>query len=293
MPKLFVAATPIGNLSDATPRLLETLAAVRLIAAEDTRVTGNLLRHFGIQTPLTSLHRHNEAGKAAAIVARMLAEDIDVAVVTDAGTPAISDPGCGLVREAVASGIEVLAIAGPSAMAAALSVSGFDAREFAFYGFLPRTQGDLKKKLLAMAEGPKVTVIHESPHRVTALMEAVADTLPGCLASVSCDLTKLYEKTTRGDARAVAEALRCDPKTEKGEYCIVLDLSHVILPEKARGAEPSLAAMLMDALLKGASPQDAVAEAVAGGARKNDAKRALIDIQRWQNSEKNTIWKEM
>ena len=138
MPRLFIVATPIGNLSDISARALQTLRDCDLIAAEDTRVTRALLNHFEINTPCVSNHQHNEENRAAPIVARMLEEDLDVALVTDAGTPCISDPGSFLAKEAAAAGIEVLAVPGPTAVASALSVSGFDTREFAFYGFLPR-----------------------------------------------------------------------------------------------------------------------------------------------------------
>ncbi|MBR6570430.1 MAG: rRNA small subunit methyltransferase 1, partial [Clostridia bacterium] len=143
MPTLYVVATPIGNLGDMTPRAIETLKTVSLIAAEDTRVTQKLLSAFDIHTPLTSCHEHNERSKAAQIVERMLAENIDVAVTTDAGTPCISDPGSILTAEAIKAGIEVLAVPGPTAMASALSVSGFDMTEFTFFGFLPRQKNEL------------------------------------------------------------------------------------------------------------------------------------------------------
>lgn len=282
MPTLYVVATPIGNLSDASPRMLETLRSVALIAAEDTRVTGNLLRHFGIITQMTSLHRHNEAEKASGIINRMLAESIDVALATDAGTPAISDPGFLLVREAIEAGVEVIAIAGPTALAAAVSVSGFDARSFSFYGFLPRERGDLVKKLrtIARADVP-VAVAYESPHRVTALMEAIADTLPGCQVCVCCDLTKLHEKTLHGAADDVLKLLRENPKTNKGEYCVVLDMHAVSLPEALPQVQASLEAQLFERLLAGTSISEAVDSLVAGGARKNEAKRAALRVKEY------------
>ena len=275
-PKLYTVATPIGNLSDMSPRALETLQNVRLIAAEDTRVTGRLLRHFGIRTPMTSLHRHNESGKAGGIVARMVGEGMDAALTTDAGTPAISDPGHLLVKEAWEAGIEVLAVAGPSAVAAALSVSGFDARAFAFYGFLPREKGDLRKKLLEIARGPAVAVAYESPHRVTALVESIADVLPGCMVCVCCDLTKLYEKTLRGTAGDVLAALQGNPKTEKGEYCVVLDFANVQLPDEKPEPTVCLEAQILYEMLSGSDRLSVVEAAVARGVRRNDAKRAVL-----------------
>ena len=163
MSTLYVVATPIGNLSDMSPRAVETLKSVSLIAAEDTRVTRKLTNHFGIGTPLISCHQHNEKSRAPEIVERMLAEDIDVAAVTDAGTPAISDPGVELVRAAVEAGIPVIAVAGPTAMAAAVSVSGFDFSSFTFYGFLPRQGNELKEKLMEIGRKNEGAVFHESP----------------------------------------------------------------------------------------------------------------------------------
>ena len=230
MPTLYVVGTPIGNLGDMTPRAVEVLRSVALIAAEDTRVTRKLTNHFGIDTPLTSCHQHNEADKGEALAQRMLEEGIDLALTTDAGTPCISDPGYGLVQAAVKRGIPVVAVPGCCAAVCALSISGMDTREFAFYGFLPREKKALWEKLLAMAAGVPVAVVHESPFRVIELMETVAETLPGTMASVSCDLTKLHELTLRGSAAEVLAALRANPKTEKGEYCLVLDFHGVELP---------------------------------------------------------------
>lgn len=284
MATLYVVATPIGNLSDASPRMVETFGSVSLIAAEDTRVTGNLLRHFGISKPMTSLHRHNEAGKASGIVARMLAEGIDVALATDAGTPGISDPGHLLAREAAEAGIAVIAVPGPSALAAALSVSGFDARAFAFYGFLPRERGDLGRRLLDIARGAPVAVLHESPHRVVALMEMVVQTLPGCLACVCCDLTKRFERTLRGDAETVLQQLRENPKVEKGEYCVVLDMHAVSLPPPHVAAAVSTEARLFMHLLAGRTVPEAIEALVAEGVRKNDAKRAALRCKQYMQA---------
>lgn len=286
MPTLYVAATPIGNLSDASPRLLNTLRSVALIAAEDTRVTGSLLKHFGISKPMTSLHRHNEAAKTKGLVQRMLEEDIDVALVTDAGTPAISDPGCCLVDAAHLNGICVIAIAGPSAMAAALSVSGFDAGTFTFYGFLPREKSDLTKKLLAIAVGAPVALVYESPYRVIALMETVAEILPGCRACVCCDLTKLYEKTIRGSAEEVLFLLQSNPKAEKGEYCIVLDFTGVKLPQVEK-IEISNEGQLLTLLYQGVAMQDAMNMLCIQGVRRNEVKRAAIQVHEWLRDDHN------
>ena len=281
MPTLYVVATPIGNLQDMSPRAIETLRSVGLIAAEDTRVTMKLLQVFDIHTPLTSCHQHNEEGKGAWLADRMLAENIDVALTTDAGTPCISDPGYGLVKACVERGIEVLAIPGCCAAVSALSVSGFDTREFAFWGFLPREKKALKEKLLDIAKGPAVGVVHESPFRVVELVEVIAATLPGAKVSASCDLTKLHEKTIRGTAEEVLAALKANPKAEKGEYCLVLDFHDVVLPEeKAPAADVSLEARLVEYMLEGLSLRDAQSELVDSGEKKNAVKAAALRVKR-------------
>ena len=270
MPTLYVVATPIGNLGDMTPRAIETLRNVALIAAEDTRVTQKLLSAFDIHTPLTSCHEHNERGKAAQIVRRMLEEGIDVAVTTDAGTPCISDPGSALVRAAVESGIEAVAVPGPTAMAAALSVSGFEVSEFTFFGFLPRQRGELCEKLIDMARRSRIAVVHESPHRVRDLLSAVAGTLPHTRVSVSCDLTKKYEKTLRGPVGEVLAAIEQNPKAEKGEYCLALAWAEEDIPAPEAPRSPfSLEARIFDGLARGLSLRESMEEVTAQGERKN------------------------
>lgn len=281
MPTLYVVATPIGNLSDMTQRAIDTLKSVALIAAEDTRVTKKLLNVFGIETPLTSCHQHNEDTKGTWLAERMLAESIDVAVTTDAGTPCISDPGYGLVKACVERGIEVIPVPGCCASVSALSVSGFDTREFAFYGFLPREKKELREKLLSMARGVAVAAVHESPFRVTELVEAISQTLPETRISCSCDLTKLHEKTIRGTAGEVLEMLRANPKTEKGEYCLILDFHEVKLAEeKAPAADISLEAQLVEQLLQGLDLRDAQSELVLQGAKKNAVKQAALRLKK-------------
>ena len=278
-----MVATPIGNLGDMSPRAVETLKSVSLIAAEDTRVTRKLTTHFGIDTPLVSCHQHNERGRAAEIVERMLTEDMDVAVVTDAGMPAISDPGTELVRAAAEKGIEVLAVAGPTAFAAAVAVSGFDFSSFTFYGFLPRGDTELKEKLMDIGRKSEGAVFHESPHRVKALVAAIRDALPGAVLSVSCDLTKLHELTLRDTPEAVLAALEANEKSEKGEYCVVADLRAVSLPEEKPAVNASLEARLFDLLLQGWSMRDAVARLTAQGEKKNAVYAASLKVKEYIN----------
>lgn len=278
---LYVVATPIGNLGDMSPRAVETLRRAALIAAEDTRVTRKLLTHFDIHTPLTSCHEHNERGKAVQIVSRMLEEQIDVALVTDAGTPAISDPGTFLVRECAEKGIPVCAVPGPTAMASAVSVSGFDFSEFTFYGFLPREKGALVTKLRSMA-GTQGAVIHESPHRVVKLMETISEVLPEAMVSASCDLTKLHELTLRGTAGEVLQMLRTNEKTEKGEYCLVLDLRKTAKSsENCQNREILPELTILAAMMDGKDLRQAREDAVSAGCRKNEAYEASLRVRRF------------
>ena len=282
MPKLYVVATPIGNLSDFSPRAVEVLKQVQLIAAEDTRVTMRLCQVFDIHTPLTSCHQHNEGVKGEQLAERMLAENIDIALTTDAGTPCVSDPGFALVKAAAERGVEVLPVPGCCAGVAALSVSGFDAREFAFYGFLPREKKDLRDKLKALALGPAVAIAHESPFRVIALMEAVCEVYPGLPVSLSCDLTKLHEKTLRGSAEDVLEALKANPKAEKGEYCLVMDLHGRAEPEAPAEEEP-LESRLERLVCEGMTLRDAQEALIAEGCRKNAVKAAALNLKRMRD----------
>lgn len=275
---LYVVATPIGNLSDMSPRAIETLKNVGLIAAEDTRVTMKLTSRFDIHTPLTSCHQHNEHGKAEQIVQKMLAEQIDVALVTDAGTPAISDPGTHLVHLCAEAGIPVLAVPGPTAMASAISVSGFDFTEFTFFGFLPREKKLLREKLRSMT-GLQAAVIHESPFRIIELMETVAETLPNALVSASCDLTKLHELTIRGTADEVLQMLRANEKSDKGEYCVVLDLRGVSKEKEKTVSTASLEARLVEKMMAGQTLRDAMHALTDEGEKKNAVYAASLRVR--------------
>ena len=278
---LYVVATPIGNLQDLSPRGAETLRNAGLIIAEDTRVTMKLCQVFGLKAPLVSCHRHSEDSKAAGLARRILEEDLTAALVTDAGTPCISDPGSEVVRECAEAGIPVIPVPGCCAGVAAVSVSGFDAREFAFYGFLPREKKDLKEKLREIARGVKVAVLHESPFRIIELTEAVAETLPDALMTVCCDLTKLHEKTLRGTPEEVLRALKANEKTEKGEYCVVLDFHGVNLPEEeTETAEWPLEAKLVEEMKQGSSLREAQETLVARGEKKNAVKQAALTLKK-------------
>ena len=278
MPKLYVVATPIGNLGDLTPRMREALEKADLIAAEDTRVTMKLLNQFGLTKPMTSCHRHNEEGKAPQIVERMLSEDLTVALTCDAGTPGISDPGHILVRECWDAGIPVEPVCGPSAVVTCLSVAGFDAREFAFYGFLPREKKALGDKLNAIRRaGVNVFVLYESPHRIVDLTAVIADMWPECTLCVCSDLTKRYERVYRGLAPAVLDALKANPSVEKGEYCLAVDIG-ILPPLGTEAAKPGAAAFMLERMLAGDDLRDAARAASEAGYARNEIYREKLRI---------------
>jgi len=279
MAKLYVVATPIGNLNDLTPRMRQALEECDLIAAEDTRVTLKLLNHFDLKKPLVSCHRHNEDSRSQGIIARMLEEDITVALTCDAGTPAISDPGHQLVAAAWDAGIAVIPVSGPSATVTALSASGFEAKEFAFYGFLPREKKYLREKLDSIrASGIGIAVMYESPHRVVNLVEEIAAAWPGMRICVCCDLTKRYEKIYRGVSDAVLVEMEANANIEKGEYCIVAEV-----PAPAEAEEKSeLTADLymLSQMMNGMDEDEAADAALEAGFMKNAVKKAKIAIKR-------------
>ena len=276
---LYVVATPIGNLGDMSPRAVEVLKSVDLIAAEDTRMTMKLTQHFGIETPLTSCHRHNEQEKAESIVRRMLEEGINAAVVTDAGTPAISDPGTILVRKAAEAGIEVVAVPGPSAMAAAMSVSGIDVTEFTFLGFLPREKKDLQTALRSASQRTQAGIVHESPYRVLDFMRVLNETLPQAYVSVSCDISKLHELTLRGMVGDVLTRMEANEKTEKGEYCIVIDFRALPREEPKTTTNLCIEARLLDLVLQGIELREAGRKLVQEGEKKNAVYAASLRLK--------------
>ena len=281
MAVLYVVATPIGNLQDLSPRGTETLKNADLIIAEDTRITMKLCQVFNFRAPLISCHRHNEDSKAAGIARRIQEENLTAALVTDAGTPCISDPGSEVVRECAESGIPVIPIPGCCAGIAAVSISGYDAREFAFYGFLPREKKDIRAKLEEIARGVKVAILHESPFRIIELTEMIRDTLPGARITVCCDLTKMHEKTIRGTPEEVLADLKANAKTEKGEYCVIIDLHNVMLPEpETETAEWPAEAKLIEAMKQGMSLREAQEALIIKGEKKNAVKQAALTLKK-------------
>ncbi|NOT33398.1 MAG: 16S rRNA (cytidine(1402)-2'-O)-methyltransferase [Candidatus Eisenbacteria bacterium] len=216
---LYLVATPIGNLDDITRRAVKVLGSVTRIAAEDTRHTRKLLEHLGIQAPLTSLFEHNERARLPRMIERLQAGE-SLALVTDAGSPGIADPGYPLVRAAVEAGLRVESIVGPSAVIAALQVSGLPTDAFTFVGFLPPKSVARRKRLAEYAERRETQVAFESPHRIEATLEdleAVWGERPIALAR---ELTKTFEEVLRGTAREVRERLTAERR--RGEMVLVL-----------------------------------------------------------------------
>lgn len=220
--RLYVVATPIGNLGDLSSRAREILQSCSLIAAEDTRHTGVLLKHFGIQTPQLSLHDHNEQQRASGIIER-LRQGASVALVSDAGTPAISDPGFDLVRAVAAAGFPVIAVPGPCAAIAALSIGALPTDRFCFEGFLPARGAARRKRLMSLADEERTLVLYEAPHRVRETLEDCAAVFGGERgAVVAREITKLHEMTYRGSLRELLALAESDPDFGRGEIVLAL-----------------------------------------------------------------------
>ena len=219
---LSVVATPIGNLGDLSPRARETLGQVDLIAAEDTRHTRRLLRHFGIATPLVAFHEHNEREMGAALLHRLMAGE-DIALVSDAGTPLISDPGYRLVRAARQAGLRVSPAPGPSALIAALSVAGLPSDRFVFEAFPPRTARQRREWLGAMAAERRTWIFYESSHRIAATLADLCEVVGEARELVVArELTKVHETLLGGAAREVLRRLEEDADQRKGEFVVLV-----------------------------------------------------------------------
>ena len=219
---LHVVATPIGNLGDLSPRAQQVLREVAAVCAEDTRRSGQLLAHFGIGTPLLALHEHNEQQLAERLVARLLGGEA-LALVSDAGTPLVSDPGYRLVRAARAAGVKVSPVPGPSALVAALSVAGLPSDRFTFEGFLPAKASARRERLAALAGEPRTLVFYESSHRIEEsladLRAAFGDDRPAVLAR---ELTKLFETVLDGTLADLHARVAADADQRKGEFVLVV-----------------------------------------------------------------------
>jgi len=216
---LYIVSTPIGNLKDITFRAIDTLKQVQLIAAEDTRHTKILLDHYGILTPTTSYFEHNEDRKTKELIA-MLKEGKDVALVTDAGTPGISDPGYPLINAAIAEGIAVTVIPGPTALIAALNLSGLPAHNFVFEGFAPVKSGARRKKLEELKGLGRTAIFYESPHRLTKLLKDIEETLENPTVVCVREITKKFEEVKKGTAREVFDYF--SSHEPRGEFVVLI-----------------------------------------------------------------------
>jgi 16S rRNA (cytidine1402-2'-O)-methyltransferase len=220
--RIDVVATPIGNLADLSPRAREALAAADVIAAEDTRHTAGLLKQLGLQRPLISLHEHNEAARREELVAR-LRQGARVALVSDAGTPLVSDPGYLLIRAAIEAGFAVQAVPGPSAVLVALAVSGLPVERFCFEGFLPARAGARRERLRELALETRTLVFFEAPHRIVETLEDLATAFgPERAACVARELTKLHESVYRGSVQQLLQMAREDDNFARGEITLVV-----------------------------------------------------------------------
>lgn len=253
---LYIVATPIGNLEDMTFRAVRVLGEVDLIAAEDTRHTRKLLTHFGISRPLVSYFDHNQQIKGQQIIAA-LAEGRNVALVSDAGTPCISDPGYQLVRDAAAAGVAVIPLPGGCAAIAALSASGLPTDEFTFVGFLPNRQGKRRERLSALAAEPRLLVFYEAPHRLAATLSDMADLFGDRNAVVARELTKIYEEIARGRLPELASRFTETPA--RGEVVILVAAGE----SQREDAPPDMEEMLRTALAAGCTVKEAVQRVTA------------------------------
>ena len=260
---LYVVATPIGNLADLSPRAQSVLSGVTAILAEDTRLTGAMLTHFGLHKTLIAVHDHNETEVSASLVERLRAGD-SFALVSDAGTPLISDPGFGLVRAARVASVPVLTVPGPSAAIAALSISGLPTDRFVFCGFLPPKSAARVKALQALAGESRTLVFYESSHRIVESVEAFVEVFGTarrlCLAR---ELTKLYEESVTAPAAEVLAWLRADANRSRGEFVLVVEGAEAV-------AQDTDVEKLLRILLTELPPSRAarVATEISGGSRK-------------------------
>ena len=280
---LYIVATPIGNSADLSPRGRKILEEADLIAAEDTRRSMVLLNKLEIRNRLVSNHKYNEYGKAAFFITELKAGK-NVAVITDAGTPCISDPGNELIRAAVAENIRVVGIPGCCATVNALAVSGFDLSSFAFLGFFPRENAERKKLLELMRQdrSTKTFALYESPKRIMDFVEFLIREETQCSLCLMNDMTKLHEMSFRGSPTEVREQLLAKGNWKKGEYAIVLELAdgyryqkleHTVSPE----------AMIIDQMVKGLDAREAVSAVLSdqnNSYSKNELKAAVLRLKK-------------
>tara|TARA_B100000767_G_C19714189_1_gene514162 strand:- start:387 stop:1325 length:939 start_codon:yes stop_codon:yes gene_type:complete len=274
---LYVVATPIGNLGDMTPRAITVLSDVDLIAAEDTRHSSSLLRHFGISTPMLACHDHNETEVAENIIAR-LAKGQSVALISDAGTPLISDPGYATVRRVREQGYRVSPVPGACALTCALSVAGLPTDRFSFEGFLPAKAGQRDKRLAALREQTGSIIFYEAPHRIVASLTAMVDTFgPDREAVFARELTKRYETLTGGTLATLLAEVSAERNQQRGEMVIII--KGLAMTETQRSEQELLADQVLTTLLGELPVKQATGLAVKlTGLKKNYLYNRAIDL---------------
>ena len=280
---LYIVATPIGNSQDMSPRGKKILSEVDIIAAEDTRRSMVLLNKLEIRNKLVSNHKFNEYGKARYFINEMLSGK-SVAVITDAGTPCISDPGNELIKAAVEAGIRVVGVPGCCAAVTALSVSGFDLSSFMFLGFFPRENVERRRLLEKMRRGDtRSFALYESPKRIMDLVDFFIDSEAGVRMCLCNDLTKLHEMSFRGTPSQVKDQLLAKGNYDKGEYAVVIEIDNDYIFNKVEHTVTA-EAMLVDAMVSGGiSPKEAVAAVLSdenNSYSKNELKAAALNLKR-------------
>lgn len=285
---LYLCPTPIGNLEDITLRALKILKEVDYIAAEDTRVTVKLLNHYNIKTPLISYHEHNKKSQGHKLIA-LLKEGKDIALVTDAGTPGISDPGEDLVRDAIEAGINIVPLPGAVAAICALVASGLSTKQFVFEGFLPKKSQERTKRLLELASDERTIVFYEAPHRIAKTLKALKDTLGNRRAVIAREMTKIHEEFIRGPLEELIQ--RFEEIKPKGEMVIVVEgakadsnapdgqgavlSEHDVTPEELKG---KLESIIKENIAQGHTKNQALKIAAEKlGLSRNEAYDLLID----------------
>ena len=272
--KLYIVSTPIGNLEDITLRALNILKQVDLIACEDTRTTRKLLSRYQIQKPLTSYHEHNEIEKAKDLLS-MLQEGHSIALVTDAGTPGVSDPGFRIVKLASENGVQIFSVPGPSAAIAALSISGLPTSGFTFLGFPPKQKKRLIEYLERIKDYPETLIFYESPRRVIKTLESMAEVFGERNASLGREITKMYEETLRGTLSEIVTTLKSRDNL-KGEFTLVIEGNS---QDKGEFDSETIDDLLLYFKKEGVSLKDAVKQvAVDSGVSKSKIYRKALQI---------------
>lgn len=272
---LYVVSTPIGNLEDLTYRATRVLSEVDIVACEDTRHSQKLLNHYGIKTKTVSYHEHNESGRAVELLA-YIKSGLDVAIVSDAGTPGISDPGFRVVRMALEAGLRVVPIPGPTALVSALVASGLPSDEFFFAGFLPARSGARRTRLADLAAIPSTLVFYEAPHRIVASLADAREILGEREAVVARELTKLHEEVLRGRLSELADKFSQAAQEPRGEMVVVIDRNVIASSDEETKSEYSVALVVASFEAEGLDARSALKKSARQlGISRDEAYRRL------------------